>query len=165
MRQLTKVGRRLSELPRGTQIVAPVRVALVEFPRKRLHHRLRLLRVAWRQQAWRRPRARLRTRRTCGDPCALFRRVFGLQRRASHRTYDGAAQPRSCLSACRRGRPRSLSEASARRSAASATPRPAMRAGAGAVGVAYRLFDERLQGLRLDGSELGRSRHARHRMV
>ena len=37
---------------------------------------------------------------------------------------------------CRRGRARSLSEASARRLAAGATPRPAVRAGARAVGVA-----------------------------
>ena len=42
----------------------------------------------------------------------------------------------SCLSGCRRGRPRSLSEASARRLAAGATPRPAVRVGARAVGVA-----------------------------
>ena len=42
----------------------------------------------------------------------------------------------SCLSGCRRGRPRSLSKASARRLAAGATPRPAMRVGARAVGAA-----------------------------
>ena len=46
------------------------------------------------------------------------------------------ASPCGCLSGCRRGRPRSLSKASARRLAAGATPRPAMRVGARAVGAA-----------------------------
>ena len=42
-----------------------------------------------------------------------------------------ASPCRSCLPACRRGGTRSLSEASARRSAAGATPLPAVRAGGG----------------------------------
>ena len=48
-----------------------------------------------------------------------------------HQRQASPCRSRSCLPACRRGGPRSLSEASARRSAAGATPLPAVRAGGG----------------------------------